>query len=153
MRLLMLAVPMFVVAPFGAIAMNDLGAQGQWVQQLDHRLLVCSAHNAAVNRAVESALLEFRMEAKEGGDVLQACEHDLAFQAWFERDASGVITRETARRVIREQLDQNGQRLRVEQVFGGDQSMVFIEHATAQAESEFAARVAEHLCDAGFQRR
>ena len=154
MRIVMLlAAPvLFVLAPLGALIPSG-SSDAQWFEVLDQRLVVASGDESEINRAVEEALRKFRMSVETQEELFTECEFDMKFNAWFEQNETGMPLEQTARRLVHEQLDENGQRLKINQISNGKRTLVLIDHEAPREESEVAQYVALRLMKAGFEKR
>ena len=154
MRVVMLlAAPLLIAAPIGSVVTSEDTGKPKWFEVYDHRLVVTSAHEFDVNVAVEEAMKMNRMPSEDPLEALEVCDFKLGFRSWFDHDKNGKISGEVARRLVREQLDDQGRELRIEQVYVDDKSMIFIDHEAPAKESEIAEQVAQVLTNAGFVQR
>lgn len=150
---MLLCAPVLVAAPIGSAITHEPAGPPKWFEVCDHRLVITSNHEWDVNSAVEEVLAQNRLPAETKAESLNVCEFECKFNAWFDYDESGLVKNETAHRLVREQLDQEGRELRIEQIVKGDETMVIIDHDVPQGDSEIAAQVAQLLTKSGFERK
>lgn len=145
------------LAPMGAVALSDAFSNDPWCQVIDERLVRTNADEYSVNSAVEEVLNQHRLISEESAEfedvtVLEVCEFEQHLDAWFFGDNIEQPAEEVARRLVREQLDADGQKLRIEQITHADSNvMIYIEHETPNGESEIAESVAKALLQKGVE--
>ena len=113
-------------------------------------LVRTNASEPVVNLAVAAVLKRNRIHDPASEDVLAAANYHEAADAWFSKPDLFGATHERASRLVREQVDRQGQRIRIEVLRGVDMAtLIFVEHDDPDAVESLARQVATELAGKG----
>ena len=151
---MMFALALLVLAPIGAWNAAASLDEGPWCEVLDHRLVRTNADAYEVNVAIERVLQQNRPAVEDPSELLVACEFEQKLDIWFDDPPAGESGAEVVSRLVRKQIDQEGQLLKIAHIRGqGDEAMIFIEHDSEVEGTEIAMSVAQQLSQRGVTTR
>ena len=118
-----------------------------WCEVVEGRLVRTNASEGTVNSVIDNVLQADRLAAKAPDDALDACRFEQHLDVWFDADLFGGQD-ERVRRLVRQQLDSQGNPLRITQLHGDEMpTLIFVDHDLSEGDSR-APAVAERIARA-----